>query len=325
MDCYVIWDFAENKDGAKQFLIDYVDDFARGVQGERVLQLPLLPADRSRPRATARQRSEGGAPRQVQGSRERPRLGDQRRLPRLRDRRHRRGVQHVRLPDDVRQGRAGRDDPGGRPRARPRRRSSASSTSGSRVPPMAVVETRGLTKVFAHGSARRGRRRRSREPRRRVPRPPRPFGLREDDAPAHDRRSRGADLGRDPDRRRRRQRPDAPRAPDRDGLPELRALSAPDGPRQHRLSAQGAGGRAARSARRRRSGPRASSGSATCSRRKPRELSGGERQRVALARAIVREPSRLPARRAAVEPRREAARLRAGGAGAVPAARSARR
>ena len=55
--------------------------------------------------------------------------------------------------------------------------------------------------------------------------------------------------------------------------------------------------------------------------RRPRELSGGERQRVALARAIVREPTRLPARRAPLEPRREAARLGAGGARAVPAPR----
>ncbi len=42
--------------------------------------------------------------------------------------------------------------------------------------------------------------------------------------------------------------------------------------------------------------------------RKPRELSGGQRQRVAMGRAIVREPRRVPVRRAAVEPRRQAAR-----------------
>src|SRR5205085_5676605 len=27
MDCYVIWDFAENKDAAKKFLVDLVDNF----------------------------------------------------------------------------------------------------------------------------------------------------------------------------------------------------------------------------------------------------------------------------------------------------------
>jgi energy-coupling factor transporter ATP-binding protein EcfA2 len=42
--------------------------------------------------------------------------------------------------------------------------------------------------------------------------------------------------------------------------------------------------------------------------RKPRQLSGGQRQRVAMGRAIVREPGGLPVRRAAVQPRRQAAR-----------------
>ena len=42
--------------------------------------------------------------------------------------------------------------------------------------------------------------------------------------------------------------------------------------------------------------------------RKPRQLSGGQRQRVAIGRAIVREPTRLPVRRAAVQSRRRAAR-----------------
>ena len=42
--------------------------------------------------------------------------------------------------------------------------------------------------------------------------------------------------------------------------------------------------------------------------RKPGQLSGGQRQRVAMGRAIVREPKRLPDGRAALEPRREAAR-----------------
>ena len=41
--------------------------------------------------------------------------------------------------------------------------------------------------------------------------------------------------------------------------------------------------------------------------RKPRQLSGGQRQRVALGRAIVRHPPRVPVRRAAVEPRCQAA------------------
>ena len=58
--------------------------------------------------------------------------------------------------------------------------------------------------------------------------------------------------------------------------------------------------------------------------RKPRQLSGGERQRVALARALVREPDRVPARRAALQPRRQAAHLGAQRAQAVPEERRAR-
>ena len=42
--------------------------------------------------------------------------------------------------------------------------------------------------------------------------------------------------------------------------------------------------------------------------RLPKQLSGGQRQRVAIGRAIVRDPKRLPLRRAAVEPRRGAPR-----------------
>ena len=45
--------------------------------------------------------------------------------------------------------------------------------------------------------------------------------------------------------------------------------------------------------------------------RYPRQLSGGQRQRVAMGRSIVRRPEGLPVRRAAVEPRRQAARRHA--------------
>ena len=47
--------------------------------------------------------------------------------------------------------------------------------------------------------------------------------------------------------------------------------------------------------------------------RKPRNLSGGQRQRVAMGRAIVRAPGGVPDGRAALEPRREAARADARG------------
>src|ERR1041384_1612629 len=58
---------------------------------------------------------------------------------------------------------------------------------------------------------------------------------------AHDRRARGAGLGRRADRRRGGQRSVAARAAHRDGVPELRALSPPDGLQEHRVPAQGAG------------------------------------------------------------------------------------
>ena len=159
------------------------------------------------------------------------RLGDQRRLPGLRDGRDRRGLQHVRPPDDVRQGGArrrharGRDE--GRGEGDPAHLRQV-EVRGGLLREWRSSRRGGSPRSSSKGHARRRRRRRPREPRGRVPRPPRPVRLGQDDAPAHDRGARGADLRRDPDRRRGRQRPDAARAPDRDGLPELRALSAPD-------------------------------------------------------------------------------------------------
>ena len=54
--------------------------------------------------------------------------------------------------------------------------------------------------------------------------------------------------------------------------------------------------------------------------RKPANLSGGQRQRVAMGRAIVRDPQGVPDGRAAVQPRREAARADAHPGRADPAA-----
>ena len=42
MDCYVIWKFADNIDGAKKFLVDYIDNFKQAVFGEPILQFPVL-------------------------------------------------------------------------------------------------------------------------------------------------------------------------------------------------------------------------------------------------------------------------------------------
>ena len=43
MDCYVIWDFAENKDGAKKFLVDYIDEFAAAFQASEFYNFPCFP------------------------------------------------------------------------------------------------------------------------------------------------------------------------------------------------------------------------------------------------------------------------------------------
>jgi multiple sugar transport system substrate-binding protein len=43
MDCYVIWDFAENKDGAKQFLIDYMDNFGAAFKASEFYNFPCFP------------------------------------------------------------------------------------------------------------------------------------------------------------------------------------------------------------------------------------------------------------------------------------------
>lgn len=44
MDCYVIWDFAENKDGAKQFLTDYMDGFGSAFKASEFYNFPCFPA-----------------------------------------------------------------------------------------------------------------------------------------------------------------------------------------------------------------------------------------------------------------------------------------
>ena len=116
----------------------------------------------------------------------------------------------------------------------------------------------------------------------------------------------------DLDRRQGRQRPRAAPTRHRDGLPELRALSAHVGVREHRLPAQMAGGAKARDA---------SSGSSAAA-----ELLGIT-EHLSASRAALRRPAPagrdgpcdrpraagLPDGRAAVEPRRQAPRPDAGG------------
>ena len=44
MDCYVIWEFAENKDGAKQFLADLVDNFSAAFHASEFYNFPCFPS-----------------------------------------------------------------------------------------------------------------------------------------------------------------------------------------------------------------------------------------------------------------------------------------
>ena len=107
---------------------------------------------------------------------------------------------------------------------------------------MAVVAFRGVTQGLRRRHARRlGHGPRDR--RRRVRRAGRAFGLRQDDGAAHARRARDHHLGHDHHRRHGRQRRGAARPRHRHGVPELRALPAPEGVRQHRLRAAAAQGR----------------------------------------------------------------------------------
>lgn len=44
MDCYVIWKFAKNIDGAKQFLVDYIDSFREGFLASQYYNFPSFPS-----------------------------------------------------------------------------------------------------------------------------------------------------------------------------------------------------------------------------------------------------------------------------------------
>ena len=125
--------------------------------------------------------------------------------------------------------------------------------------------------------------------------------------------------GDDRGRRARRQRPLAARSRHGDGVPELRALPAHDGRREHRLLAQPAEDAEGRDASQGRGG-----GSRARPDRAPRPQAGAALRRAAPAR---RDGSRdralaggVPDGRAAVEPRRQAARAHARGGLADPAA-----
>ena len=91
-------------------------------------------------------------------------------------------------------------------------------------------------------------------------------------------------------RRQGHQRRRAEVARHRHGVPELRALPAYDGAREHGLRADAEEARQGRDRRTRSCGRRHPRPAAICWNRYPRQLSGGQRQRVAMGRAIVRDP-----------------------------------
>ena len=88
----------------------------------------------------------------------------------------------------------------------------------------------------------------------------------------------------------RRERHAAEGARHRDGVPELRALSAHDGARQHGLQHAARQASQAEIDERVQKARRASSASTEFLDRYPRQLSGGQRQRVAMGARIVRDP-----------------------------------
>ncbi len=44
MSCYVVWEFAENKEGAKQFLADLIGDFGNAFKGSEFYNFPCFPS-----------------------------------------------------------------------------------------------------------------------------------------------------------------------------------------------------------------------------------------------------------------------------------------
>ena len=139
----------------------------------------------------------------------------------------------------------------------------------------------------------------------RVVHPPRPVGLRQDDAAAADRRLLRAGRRRDPLRRPHGQRRAAARARHRHGVPELRALAAHDGVRERRLRAEAAQDPAGRD----RGAGRAPSSRRSSSPGLGDRYPGPALRRAAAARgagARAGAQSENPAaRRAAVQPRRQ--------------------
>jgi multiple sugar transport system ATP-binding protein len=121
-----------------------------------------------------------------------------------------------------------------------------------------------------------------------VPGPRRPLGMREVDAPEHDRGARGDHLGRHRDQRARGERGATLQAQHRHGVPELRALPQHDGGQNITFGPRDARRPQARA--RPRAGEVAKLSRSTTSSTASRAALGRAAQRVAMGRALVRNP-----------------------------------
>ena len=130
IDCYVIWKFASNVDGAKQFLIDLVDQFESIFRESEFYNLPCYPSTVPNLAEALREGSEGGSPGQVRGAGGRARLVHERRISGTTPRRP-----STKSSTRSSSRRCSPASPAGkwrpkRPRRRPRRKPSESSRSG---------------------------------------------------------------------------------------------------------------------------------------------------------------------------------------------------
>ena len=153
---------------------------------------------------------------------------------------------------------------------------------------------------------------------RRVLQPPRSVRLRQDDDPADDRRLRGADVRADRAPGPGRDVAAAVQAERQHGLPELRAVPAPDDLRERRLRAAPQG-RQGREVKTRVAEMLELVELPGYERRKPSQISGGQAQRVALARALINRPAVLLLDEPLGRARPQAAQADAGRAQAHPA------
>ena len=118
MDCYVIWKFSDNIDGAKKFLVDYIDNFKQGFMASEFYNFPCF--SKTVPDLTADhlQGSQGRAAGQVRGALDdvldwATNVG----YPGYCQRGDRRNLQHLGDQHDVRRGCGGRRDSGERSQA----------------------------------------------------------------------------------------------------------------------------------------------------------------------------------------------------------------